>query len=90
MSTLNFPSSPSTGDLYAFNEYTYRYDGEKWTTISPGSVATLRADLASGNGYTLVGFSALQDFADDSAAALGGVPLWGLYRTGSVVKVRAS
>ena len=32
----------------------------------------------------------LQEFADDSAAEAGGVPVGGLYRTGSVVKVRVT
>jgi hypothetical protein len=32
-------------------------------------------------------FSTL-DFADDTAAAAGGVPLWGLYHTSGAVKVR--
>lgn len=34
--------------------------------------------------------SGLGDFADDTAAAAGGVPVTGLYRTGSVVKVRVT
>lgn len=33
---------------------------------------------------------ALQDFADDAAAATGGISVGALYRTGSVVKVRVS
>jgi hypothetical protein len=32
----------------------------------------------------------LSDYADDTAAAAGGVPLNGVYRTGSVVKVRVT
>lgn len=32
----------------------------------------------------------LLEFADDAAAATGGVPVTGLYRTGSVVKIRVS
>ena len=37
-----------------------------------------------------VDFSALQDFADDAAAAAGGVAVGALYRTGSTIKVRVS
>ena len=37
-----------------------------------------------------VDFSVLQDFADDTAAAAGGIAIGGLYRTGSIVKVRFS
>ena len=32
----------------------------------------------------------LPSFANDAAAAVGGVPLWGYYRTGSAVKQRIS
>jgi hypothetical protein len=33
---------------------------------------------------------ALGDYADDTAAAAGGVPLNGAYRTGSVLKIRVT
>lgn len=50
------------------------------------------------NGNVIAGFRndrqiwmpALQDFADDAAAATGGIAVGHLYRTGSVVKVRVS
>lgn len=32
----------------------------------------------------------LGNFADDTAAKAGGIPLFGLYRTGATVKVRVS
>lgn len=35
-------------------------------------------------------FAALQDFADDVAAAAGGIAIGSLYRTGSAIKVRVS
>lgn len=37
-----------------------------------------------------VNWTALQDYADDTAAAAGGVPVGRLYRTGSAIKVRVS
>lgn len=37
-----------------------------------------------------INFAGLQDFADDTAAAAGGVAVGALYRTGSVVKVRVA
>lgn len=50
------------------------------------------------NGNVIAGFRndrqiwmpALQDFADDTAAAAGGISIGNLYRTGSVIKVRVS
>lgn len=38
----------------------------------------------------LTDWSALADYADDTAAASGGVAVGALYRTGSAVKVRVS
>jgi len=40
--------------------------------------------------YGLTGYSSLQNFADDAAAAVGGIVVGGLYRTGSAVMVRVS
>ena len=39
---------------------------------------------------TATDWSALEDYADDTAAAAGGVEVGALYRTGSTIKVRAS
>lgn len=53
-----------------------------WARLVAGAVNSLaRAQ---------VDFAALQDFADDTAAAAGGIAVGSLYRTGSVVKVRVS
>lgn len=38
----------------------------------------------------VLGMPALGSYADDAAAATGGVPVGGLYRTASAVKVRVS
>lgn len=38
----------------------------------------------------LSGFAALPNFANDTAAATGGVPVGGMYRNGSVLMVRVS
>jgi hypothetical protein len=54
--------------------------------------------LARNNGQNVMtvdaagrpGFPQLQNFADDTAAAAGGVPLGSMYRTGSAVKVRVA
>jgi len=39
---------------------------------------------------TATDYAALADYADDTAAASGGVPVGGLYRTASAVKVRVA
>ena len=45
---------------------------------------------ASGRVMVNTDFSSLSNFANDAAAASGGVPVGGLYRTGSSVSVRVS
>lgn len=37
-----------------------------------------------------LGLDSLSDYADDTAAAAGGVAVGGFYRTGSAIKVRVS
>ena len=36
---FNFPSSPSNGDTYSANGFTYEYDGTKWIRKSPSTGA---------------------------------------------------
>jgi hypothetical protein len=56
-----------------------------------GTVATI-ANPETLTNKTLAApkLSGLGDYADDSAAASGGVPVSGIYRTGSALKVRVS
>ena len=35
MPDISFPSSPSGGDTYTYNNITFTYDGEKWTAKAP-------------------------------------------------------
>ena len=37
MADISFPSSPSGGDTYTYNNITFTYDGEKWTAKAPVS-----------------------------------------------------
>ena len=52
------------------------------------AVALLQASVAALQ--TATDWSLLADYADDAAAATGGVAVGDLYRTGSVIKVRVS
>jgi hypothetical protein len=49
------------------------------------TVAALRTFMFASPSIT-----GLADYADDTAAAAGNVPVNGLYRTGSVIKIRVS
>lgn len=60
---------------------------------SGGSVAAVQGDIAALDVRVtaLEGqFALLGDFADDAAAATGGVAVGGLYRNGSVLMVRVA
>lgn len=69
--------------------------GTNFNLIAQGGGGTLNvigslsstAGISVGTQLTLTNYANL-DFADDSAAATGGVPLGGIYRTGGDVKVR--
>ena len=39
MSAFNFPASPSNGDTYTANGFTYEWDGSKWIRKSPSTGA---------------------------------------------------
>ena len=34
MALINFPSAPAIGQVYKFGDYTYTYDGVKWTSVT--------------------------------------------------------
>ena len=54
MSDINFPSSPSSGDSYTYNNISFNYDGEKWT--AKGHVTATDQTLSiSGNVITISG-----------------------------------
>lgn len=57
------------------------------TGVNSGSAVTHLTITGAGI-FTLV--QGLSEYADDAAAAAGGIPVGGLYRTGSVVKIRVS
>lgn len=56
-----------------------------------GSDANVGLLLApKGNGYLLTPVANIPNFADDAAAAAGGVPIGARYRTGSTLKIRVA
>lgn len=61
MSILNFPASPSEGDLYDFGAYRYRFDGEKWSTIgnafNQGAILASQAREALRRSYAEIGLT---------------------------------
>lgn len=65
MSVLNFPSNPAVNQIYTFGDYSYKFDGEKWTsfaTTPDGGVfdsvaAMVAAELVAGVQYSTKGYA---------------------------------
>jgi hypothetical protein len=53
-------------------------------TLKRAFAASLATDLSNASGVVL------SNYANDTAAAAGGVPIGGIYRTGSVLSVRVT
>jgi len=63
--------------------------------LSDGVILVVQrgSDIRDGDGNSLIGVArtaSLSDFADDAAAAIGGIAVGQLYRNGSVVMVRVA
>ena len=58
MSDISFPSSPSGGDTYTFNNITFTYDGEKWTAKAPVTTTSTYGDA------NVAAYSSAQGFID--------------------------
>lgn len=57
---------------------------------SPAGTVAGQIGVWDGTGYAPVGLNTLTDAADDAAAAGAGIAVGGLYRTGSIIKVRVA
>lgn len=67
-----------------YSELQLSFEGLQREILVPMEVVSLNPD-----GQPIVRVT-LGDYADDSAAASGGIPINGLYRNGSVLMVRVS
>ena len=73
------PTTPKTGDLWYDSNTQGRlfvFDGIQWVDAAPASVSPT------------VTLPAILEFADDAAAAAGGVAIDAMYHTAGIVKVR--
>jgi hypothetical protein len=62
--------------------------GFRIEVMHDSAVPTERINFYGANIITLA--PGLSEYADDAAAAVGGIPITGLYRTGSFIKIRVS
>ena len=63
MAQINFPAAPAIGQVYKFGDYTYTYDGVKWTSVATYSGAATKVVSAEPPKYQEEG---IQWFDTDS------------------------
>jgi hypothetical protein len=83
MPDINFPSSPSGGDTYTFNNITFTYDGEKWTAKAPVTSTSTYGDANVAAYASSQGFIDLTDISVTSNSPSGNGSL--SYNNGSGV-----
>ena len=83
MSDISFPSSPSGGDTYTFNNITFTYDGEKWTAKAPVTTTSTYGDANVAAYSSAQGFIDLTDISVTSNSPSGNGSL--SYNNGSGV-----
>lgn len=71
MPDINFPSSPSGGDIYTFNNISYTWDGEKWTAKAPVTTTSTYGDANVAAYSSAQGFIDLQDLSVTSNSPSG-------------------
>jgi len=87
---LNGGGSTNTGSLLvtsSFSNPNLTFEKGDGSTFNV-DISTLTAQTASYILATNIDGSTLGDYIDDTAAANGGVPLYGLYRNGNIVLIR--
>ena len=67
-------------------------DQTAWVTITPAGIgaATAAQGATADSAMQVAGPNTIPQYADDAAAAAGGVAVGGLYRIGSAVQVRVA
>jgi hypothetical protein len=83
MADINFPSSPSGGDTYTYNNITFTYDGEKWTAKAPVTTSNTYDDANVAAYASAQGFIDLADISVSSNSPSGNGSL--SYNNGSGV-----
>ena len=90
MAALNFPNSPSNGDIYSANGSTFTYNGTAWirsttssvlainTTVDPDSNpnSVVAGNIADGSGWGALGIGGNNGTGDSWAIAHNGSNLY--------------
>jgi hypothetical protein len=91
---LTIGDADTTGYIYLLSNTANEYDSRIFTTAGTGGdgngTMTLDSQKLQISAALLLQLSEIDDYADDAAAATGGVSVGQVYRTGSTLKVRVS
>ena len=71
MPDISFPSSPSGGDTYTYNNITFTYDGEKWTAKAPVSTTGTYGNANVASYVSSQGIISLTDISVTTAEPSG-------------------
>ena len=71
MPDISFPSSPSGGDTYTYNNITFTYDGEKWTAKAPLSTTGTHGNANVASYVSSQGIIGLTDISVTTATPSG-------------------
>lgn len=71
MPDISFPSSPSGGDTYTYNNITFTYDGEKWTAKAPVSTTGTYGNANVASYVSSQGIISLTDISVTTATPSG-------------------
>ena len=71
MADISFPSSPSGGDTYTYNNITFTYDGEKWTAKAPVSTTGTYGNANVASYVSSQGIISLTDISVTTAEPSG-------------------
>ena len=71
MPDINFPNSPSGGDIYTYNNISFTYDGEKWTAKAPVTTSSTYGDANVAAYASSQGFIDLTDISVTSNSPSG-------------------
>jgi len=91
---LTIGDADTTGYIYLLSNTANEYDSRIFTTAGTSGdgngTMTLDSQTLQISAAVLLQLSEIDDYADDAAAATGGVSVGQVYRTGSTLKVRVS
>ena len=79
-----------TSNLYVTNNTTINGNVSYNSNLNISGNTIIQGNTTVGSYFTLLGqmIMNLTEYSDNATAKLGGIPIWGFYRTGGIIKIR--